>query len=38
VFVSIARLWPSYPNELYQKLWMRVFYIFTAFEINNYSV
>jgi hypothetical protein len=38
VFVCIARLLQSHQNEPYQKLWMRVFYIFTAFQINNYSV
>jgi hypothetical protein len=38
VFVCVARLLQSYPNEPYQKLWMRVFYVFTALEINNYIV
>jgi hypothetical protein len=38
VCVCVVRLRPSYPNEPYQKLWMRVFYIVTAFEINNYTV
>jgi hypothetical protein len=35
VFVCVARLRPSYPNEPYQKLWMRVFYIFTVLEIKT---
>jgi hypothetical protein len=34
VCVCVARLRQSYPNEPYQKLWMWVFYIFTAFKIN----
>jgi hypothetical protein len=38
VFVCVTRLRQSYPIEPYQKLWIQVFYIFTAFEINNYIV
>jgi len=32
--VCVARLLQSYLIELYQKLWMRVSYIFIASEIN----
>jgi hypothetical protein len=38
LFVCLARLPQSYPNELYQKLWMLVSYIFIALEINKYIV
>jgi hypothetical protein len=38
VFVCVARLWQSYPNESYQKLWMWDIYIFTAYEVNKYIV
>jgi hypothetical protein len=34
VFVCITRPPQCYRNELYQKLWLRVSYIFTASEIN----
>jgi hypothetical protein len=38
VFVCLAGLPQSYPNEPYRKLWMRVFYIFITLDINKYIV
>jgi len=36
--VCVARVPQSYQNELYQILWMWVFYIYIALEINKYIV